>query len=306
MVRPPVADLTKESVIFTIEAQEEAIDWEIAEVRDPYSLEAITTENKLIGRKDELKQLLRLANNPAVASGFIYGQKRVGKTSLANAVSERLQSSSDAKWVVIYKGSGDYVRSDSGSTLQALGDVLAESMKQLIPGLANFPQPDFANGLAPLSSLVDQALTDKSLRLLFILDEFDELPHELFSRTDLGTSLFQPIRQISSKPGCGFLLIGGENMGRIVTLQGDRLNKFTPVEVGYFNETSRSDFAELIRKPAENWLTINDAALRELFESSAGNPYFAKLLASQLFIDMVKNRDSDASELMLEMRKRMR
>ena len=283
--------------IFTVRAQEDGLDWEEAEYSEPYSLEAVESENELIGRKDELNQLLRLANNPKVSSGYIYGQKRVGKTSLANALSGRLRSTSDAKWVVIYKGSGDYVGSDSSSTLQTLGNVLAEAMRQSIPGLANTPHPDFTNGLAPLSNLVDQALQNKDVRLLFILDEFDELPHELFNRTDLGTSLFQPIRQISTKPGCGFLLVGGENMDRIVKKQGDRLNKFTPVEVGYFDRDSNwSDFIELMRKPAENWLSISDTALAELFTCSAGNPYFAKLLASQLFIDMVRNRDSDASE----------
>ena len=65
------------------------------------------------------------------------------------------------------------------------------------------------------------------------LDEFDELPLELLRRTELSTSLFQPLRQISNKPGCGFLLVGGEGMQQIINLQGDRLNKFRPVEVDY-------------------------------------------------------------------------
>ena len=87
-------------------------------------------------------------------------------------------------------------------------------------------------------------------------------------------------------------------MQQIINLQGDRLNKFRPVEVDYFARSSNwSDFVELIRRPVQDWLTIRDGALKELFTSSAGNPYFAKLLASQLFSDMVENRYSDASEV---------
>lgn len=280
---------------FSILAQREDVDWEEVEDSEPYSLEAVTTEDELIGRKDEFKKLLRLTNLQTVGSGFIYGQKRVGKTSLANAVAERLESSNTANWIVISRGSGDYVSKDAESTLQTLGEVLAQAMIQNVPVLTGTTLPDFSNGLAPLSNMVDLALNDKELRLLFILDEFDELPPDLFRRTDLSTSLFQPLRQISNKKGCGFLLVGGENMQRIVALQGDRLNKFKPVEVDYLS--NRSDFADLIRRPVRDWLTVSEAALDELFQFSAGNPYFAKLLASELFSAMVENRFSDASEI---------
>ena len=283
---------------FTVAAQRGDVDWDTVEFTEPYSLEAVEPGDHLIGRRDELKHLVKLTNLQTVGSGFIYGQKRVGKTSLANAVEEHLTSSPTTKWIVISKGSGDYVSGDATNTLRNLGEVLAQAMRDRIPGLARLPHPDFTNGLAPLSALVDQALSDKDLRLLFILDEFDELPPELFKRSDLSTSLFQPLRQISSKRGCGFLLVGGENMQKIVNLQGDRLNKFKSVEVDCFDKsTNWSDFADLIRKPVEDWLAISDAALDELFESSAGNPYFAKLLASALFTYMVENRYSHASEI---------
>ena len=87
-------------------------------------------------------------------------------------------------------------------------------------------------------------------------------------------------------------------MQRIMNDQGERLNKFRPIEVDYFSRSDDwGDFTELIRKPVQLWLTISDAALDELFTCCAGNPYFAKLLASQLFADMMKGRSSDASEV---------
>ena len=142
---------------FRIVAQREDIDWDKVELTEPYSLEAITTEGDLIGRRAELRRLLRLANNQTVGSGFIYGQKRVGKTSLANAVAESLESSLDANWIVISMGSGDYVGDDALSTVRTFRNVLVQAMKQRIPGLAEVPSPDFPNGLAPLSGFVDEA-----------------------------------------------------------------------------------------------------------------------------------------------------
>ena len=219
---------------FWVQAQREDIDWEQVEITEPYSLEAVTSGHDLVGRKTELRQLQRLANLKAVGSGYIYGQKRVGKTSLANAVAESLESSADQNWIVINKGSGAYRGDDAASTLQNLGEVLVRSMKQRIPRLASIPDPDFTHGLAPLTNFADDALSMDDHRILFILDEFDELPLTLLRDTELSSSLFLPLREISNRPGCGFLLIGGEGMQQIINLQGARLNKFRPVEVELF------------------------------------------------------------------------
>ena len=286
---------------FEVPAQRDDVDWSSVELTEPYSLEPVARENDLVGRKAELNRLLRLSNSGTVGSGFIFGQKRVGKTSLANAVEESLKSRSDVKWIVISKGSGDYVGGDAQSTLQTMGEVLSEALIEQVPHLSDTLALDFTNGLSPLSRLVDQALAHGDLRILFILDEFDELPPDLYRKPNLATALFQPLRQISSKRGCGFLLVGGESMQQIVNSQGDRLNKFTAIELDYFTKSNNwSDFAELIRRPVQDWLTISDAALEELFTASAGNPYFAKLLAGQLFTDMVDNHFSDASEVDME------
>ena len=65
---------------FQVEAQNEDVDWETVELTDPYSLEAVTTGDELVGRKSELTRLLRRARSKNVGSAFVYGQKRVGKT----------------------------------------------------------------------------------------------------------------------------------------------------------------------------------------------------------------------------------
>ena len=282
---------------FVIEAQRDDVDWSIVASTESYSLEAVTSDKDLIGRDAELNGLLRRANQTTVGSAYIYGQKRVGKTSLANALAETLKADNAANWVVITKGSGDYVSAGPMSTIKALGDVLVSEMRVRIPGLEDIDSPDFSNGLAPLSTFIDDVLRRKEVRLLFTLDEFDELPIELFQRTDVSNSLFQPLRQISNKPGCGFVLVGGESMQQIVNDQGDRFNRFRATRVDYFDKSSDwNDFSDLIRRPVQDWLTITDQALDRLFTFSAGNPYFAKLLAGQLAENMASMRHCVASE----------
>jgi hypothetical protein len=70
------------------------------------------------------------------------------------------------------------------------------------------------------------------------------------------------------------------------------LNKFHPIRVDYFEKDSHwKDFKDLIRKPVSHCLEISDEALTHLYEQSAGNPYFAKLICRPLFTTMVKLRD---------------
>ena len=282
----------------TIESQRENVDWESVEAKEPYSLEAVVSDDDLVGRRRELLQLMRHITVPTVGSAFIYGQKRVGKTSLANAVKNRLEKLTDEHWVVIYKGSGEYYGIDAASTLRQLGEELARSLLESLPQMCNAQVPDFSDGIAPLAILVDEALKCSD-KVLFILDEFDELPLDLVDKSKtISSSLFMPLREISTRDGCGFLLVGGEGLRQIMTQQGDRLNKFDAVEVDYFTKSEHwSDFAELIRRPVQDWLEISDTALDTLYESCAGNPYFAKLLASQLALDMVESRFTNASEV---------
>ena len=282
---------------FSVEAQRTDVDWERVDSMEPYSLEAVTTGEDLIGRRAELRGLLQRANQKTVGSAYIYGQKRVGKTSLANAVAESLESNEESKWVVITKGSGDYVSDRATSTIKALGEVLVSEIHARLSEIEDIPVPDFSNGLAPLSTFIDEVLRRQEVRILFILDEFDDLPIELFQRTNVSASLFQPLRQVSNKAGCGFILVGGESMQQIVNEQGDRLNRFRATRVDYFDKSKDwNDFSDLVRLPVQDWLTISDEALNELFSYSAGNPYFAKLLAGQLADNMAAIRHCDASE----------
>ena len=289
--------------IFTFHAQKSDIDWNVVRSEQPYDHTApVTSTSHLYGREAELTKLVRTATSLTVGSTYLYGQKRVGKTSLANALAEKLSvvaKDTGKDWIVISVGSGDYVMGDAVSTFTQLGrylfDQVRRKMERRIPNIMSYPLPDFTKGLAPLSYFVDHVLdTDKedSLRILFILDEFDDLPIELIRRTPLAAALFQPIRQISSKSGCGFLLVGGENMDQLMILQGDRLNKFEAIEIDYLN---RPEFWDLIREPVRHWLTISDEALEFLYQCCSGNPFYAKLLAAELRDDMVVREDSDAS-----------
>ena len=64
------------------------LDWESLEKEkpEPYSLKPVVKEENLIGREEELRQLrAHSKSRDGVGSDVIFGQRRVGKTSLVSS-----------------------------------------------------------------------------------------------------------------------------------------------------------------------------------------------------------------------------
>src|SRR5262249_46088635 len=156
-------------------------------------------------------------------------QKRVGKTSVVKALRSRLATLFPTDYLVVLLESGDFVHPTGARTLQALGERLARAIRN-DKRFAGLPAPVFEDALAPLGELLDSVLqVVPDYKILFILDEFDELPIELYKRGDLGDAFFLTLRSISGKEAFAFVLVGGEKMEFIISCQGDALNKFQPI-----------------------------------------------------------------------------
>jgi len=284
----------KKKFEFTLECQRRDIDWEKLRKEQPYSLEPVTKENEFVGRTEILNMLESLVTaKDGVGSAFIYGQKRVGKTSIVKILKARLEKR-DQPFIVMYLEGGEYIDPYPKITVRNLGKTLVRKIISSDNRFANINIPEFEGALSPISEFLDSVSTiAPEVKILFILDEFDELPIDLYKRGPLGDAFFLTLRSISGKPSFGFILVGGEKMEYIISCQGDALNKFQSIRVDYFDKEKHwTDFQNLVRKPVQNWLEITDEALSTLFEETAGNPYFTKLICKELFNIMVELRDS--------------
>jgi len=282
----------KEELLVEIQNQISNIDWDNLATEEPYSLEPVKNEDELVGRTKILDQLIARLKSKNISSSYIYGQKRVGKTSIAETLKARLYKLSLNDYLTIYLESGDYVHPDPIRTIEALGKKLCEKIKQYDPRFQSLPVPEFNGALSTFSNFLDSVIRIvPDYKILFILDEFDELPIDIYKRGSIGNSFFLTIRAIGAKENFGFLLVGGEKMEFIISAQGDALNKFQSIRVDYF-DSPLTDFQELVRKPVNKFdIEISDQAVHELYVQTGGNPFFAKQICSELFRLMVNNRD---------------
>lgn len=275
---------------FTIQAQSSNIEWAQLAYQDPYSLEPVINEQDLVGRRDVLSRLIATAKSTQAGSSFIQGQKRVGKTSIARALKSHLQ---DEGFLVAFLEGGDYVEPDAQATVAHLGRSLAKIISRQDDRLTHLPIPEFSEAISPLAEFLDDLhvlLPDK--RLIIILDEFDELPADLYARGPFGNSFFLTLRSLSSRSYVGFVLVGGEKMRNIMESQGAQLNKWNVVPVDYFSrETDWIDYQELIQRPVSGTLEYTEDSLNILHEITAGNPYFTKLVCQNIFRTAVDRSD---------------
>lgn len=291
----------KKEFYLEFESQNYEIDWDSLAIEEPYSLEPVITEEELVGRTEQLNTLIGRSKAKSIGSSYIFGQKRVGKTSIAQTLKARLNRLMPSNYLVIDLEGGDYANSDPVITIENLAKKICERIKQSNSQFDGLEIPSFNGALSPLSSFLESVVKIvPEYKILFILDEFDELPIDLYRRGTIGDTFFLSLRAISGKTHFGFLLVGGEKMEFIISNQGDALNKFEPFRIDYF-ENHQSDFQDLVKKPVAQWnIEISERAIYELYQQTGGNPYFTKQICSELFKLIVKRRDGHITEKEVE------
>jgi hypothetical protein len=292
-----------EKFTFELNQQRTDVDWETCRYLDPYSLEPVEEEAELVGRTEVLEQLTSLAFSKSVGSCYLYGQKRVGKTSVVKTLDNILKLSDNPKRpMVIYLERGEFGAAEPIVTVTNLGRVLCQRIKNSDNRLGHLEIPSFNEGLAPMMGFLDDVLRIAPLfRALIVLDEFDELPLALYKRTEVGDAFFGSLRSFTNKPSFGLILVGSENMRHVIHLQGHALNKFQTMELDYFDRHRHwTDFGELVRRPVQAVLDIEDDAIVSLYAGTSGNPFFSKLICGRLFKMMVSRRDCHVTKVEME------
>ena len=281
---------SSEEFIFELEPQRVGIDWDTLKDRQPYSLEAVETEEQLVGRGDVIKSLLNRLRAEKIESSIICGQRRVGKTSIARILQQKLQQIEG--YITIFIGIGALNTLTPDKFVNSLGDaILLEIAAQDFSDKAS--NIVFDGSLAPLTPYMKTFHRSRpDIRFVVILDEFDDVPPELYRYTPIANTFFQNLRSLSSEGYIAFVLVGGENM-LLIQQSTDKLNKFDTVRVDYFDKGRYwNDFQDLVRRPTNGHLEYSDDAVQSLYEFSEGNPYYTNLICRQVYAHACEDRNS--------------
>lgn len=277
-------------------AQDSAVDWVQLEQMDPYSLE-VAEGNKFVGRTAKIQAIGNRLLKAQMSSTYITGQKRVGKTSLAQAVLRYIDAHATAptSYITCYLEWGEYCAADAAGTVKALGEQIYDLMRIHLPSGFETPPPIFDGTLAPLNAIAKLLeATSPNKRFVIVLDEFDEIHPEMYRYGALAEAFFANLRTLSARKNLAFILVGGEKMPFIIGAQGDQLNKFIREPLDYFSRSDEwTDYVSLVVEPSKGSLNWEESAINELFSLTNGHPYYTKLLCAKIFSTAVAQRDTD-------------
>lgn len=252
----------------------------VREVFTPHK--PITTERFFRGRMEELKQLLSTLNTPG-EHALLYGDRGVGKSSLANITAKHLVNltnrklikkrcdSSDTFFSIIeivleeagYSSRTISVTKQQGFTLSAFNGSISSGNSSLVDGVKS-------QAISP--SWVAQIIGD--LNVLLLIDEFDAI-----KSVDDKYKIAELIKQLSDSDSKLKILIVGIAESSSELTEGHPSVQRCLKEVK-LNRMSYEDLRQIIKYGADALgLNFNREVVMRIIRLSSGYAYFTHLLA---------------------------
>ncbi len=250
--------------------------------KNPYIVGPPVTGTSLYGRRETFRFVLETLATPANRLIVLYGQRRVGKTSILQEL--HLNRLSDAGFYSAYFNPQGVVRAPFAVAVHEMAAAIAETLGLPKPDLTDFEQEE--NYF--LAIFLPQALLSlNGRRLVLLIDEFELFSREADSagedRETIGVKFLTMVEE----------LITDERWKAVTVILviGRRIEQLSPAcaqlaRAGHMHWVwllSHEEAQELIIEPAQGILEYEPAAIEAILDLTAGHPYFVQLLCSEAF-----------------------
>ncbi|MFQ5340254.1 MAG: tetratricopeptide repeat protein [Anaerolineae bacterium] len=248
---------------------------------NPYIITPLTGENGFYGRTDILQFVHNTLASPYQRVIVLYGQRRIGKTSLLHQLSQPHH---------IPPGFLPIYFDLMGRAQQTLGEALyglaREVMKKL--GLPRPNQTDFQEETYFQDQFLPQAYQALGKRqLLFLIDEFDVLGEVPATRKAAIETFFPYLQElILDEDRVSFIFVVGR---RLDELPSRIKATFKSAQFKHISVLNRADARRLIVEPARNQLEYETEAVEAILDLAAGHPYFTQLIGYAIFDELSHN-----------------
>lgn len=249
-------------------------EWETLLKNPPYSLNAVTKRDRLVGREAILDRLI--LNAASGTSTFIWGQKRVGKTSVAQVLADELLGL--GPFLCVFFRIGEIAPLHEGQ----IGHRIAQRLAAECPGSETLVprEEELGAGLGAAIPVVERLISKHTDRkFVVIMDEFDDL-NPAFYLGERGGLFVRALRSLS-EVGLTFFFVGSERMKVIYDRHQVYLNKWADVSLDCIE--TREDRKTLVLRPVENAVDYETDCVSMITDYCGGNPFYTHSICANLF-----------------------
>jgi len=258
-----------------IEQQKVEPNWSSLIHDPPYTVNPIRKHEGLYGRDAILSGLIYYASSGT--STFLWGQKRVGKTSIIQVLDDKLKAVDNLYCVVFRMGEiGPLHEGQIAHRIaERLYDELPSSLDIVVPN-----EQWFGLGMGRLIPFVEKIINSlPNTKFVAIIDEFDDLDPPFYTG-ERGKSFVKALRSLS-EVGLTFFFVGSERMNIIYERHANELNKWVNVFLDCLE--SRVDCQNLIIQPVAEAIEYQPECVDFIIDYCGKNPFYMHLLCSEVF-----------------------
>jgi hypothetical protein len=244
-------------------------------IRNPYIAGPPVRGNAFFGRQDVFRFVNEALESPDQNAIVLYGQRRIGKTSILHELPHRLQGNPCTVFFDLMGKAGESLC----AVLYELAQRIARATRITSPEWSVFIsdyERVFRDEFLPQ---VYEALGERRLVLLF--DEFDVLSGESLDEDTAEHELFPYLQDLpEDETRLAFVFVVGRCLEELPSNLG------TVFPAALFQRISfltREAAAAMIKQPLEKIIEYQEEAVGRILDWSAGHPYFTQLMCSELF-----------------------
>lgn len=232
--------------------------------------------NKFIGRADIIEEVLRTLRSPDKNSIVLFGQRRIGKTSVMLHIERELRS--EERYTPVYFDLQNKASLPLADVLYQMAQKICAITQKRLPDRERFDREGnfFYRHFIP--SIVEGR---EDHELVLLLDEFDvlDLPHV---EEQAGRSFFPFLQQwLKASRGLQFVFVLGRRPEELST---DTLAAFKDIPSRKISLMTRSACETIVRQSEHDESLLWSAeAVERLWYWTQGHPYFTQLLCSEIW-----------------------
>jgi tetratricopeptide (TPR) repeat protein/O-acetyl-ADP-ribose deacetylase (regulator of RNase III) len=244
--------------------------------RNPYIAGSpVDDETSFIGYADVLRAVLRVLRSPSENAIALYGQRRIGKTSVLMQLMRQLPR--EGPYHPVYYDLQDKAGWPLGHLLEDLAGVIAEALARPVPDLGS--EPELAFRQQWILSILDEL--PESHVLVLLLDEFDVLDDP---RAEQASAAFFPYLHnlLTSNPArLKSVFVIGRN---IADLSSSALSLFKDIPSYRISLLGQADTIDLVRLSDNNHTLVwSDDAINRVWQLTHGHRYLTQCLCAQIW-----------------------